>query len=131
MADYTIRNLREDVEDMAPKFGHSPGMESRFARRALGAEKAGVTYFRLAPGFRVPFGHTHAEQEEIYVLVSGSGRLKLDDDVVELREWDAVRIPAGVWRNMEAGPDGLVFLAFGAPLMDPADAELAPGWWED
>jgi uncharacterized cupin superfamily protein len=131
MADHTIKNLREDVEDQAPKFGFSPDMESRFARRALGAENAGLTYFRLAPGFRVPFGHVHSGQEEIYVVVSGGGRIKLDDDVVELREWDAVRIPAGVWRNVEAGPDGLVYLAYGAPLFDPSDADMAQGWWSD
>ena len=131
MAHYTIKNLREDVEDMAPKFGHSPGMEARFARRALGAENAGLSYFRLAPGFRVPFGHTHSEQEEDYVLLTGGGRIKLDDDVVELREWDAVRIPAGVWRNVEAGPDGLVFVAYGAPLIDPSDSEMKPAWWSD
>jgi quercetin dioxygenase-like cupin family protein len=129
MADYTIRNLRDDVEDSAPKFGHSPDMEARFGRRVLGAEQSGVSYFRLAPGFRAPFGHTHSEQEETYVLVDGSARIKLDDDVVELRAWDAVRIAPGVWRNLEAGPEGVGLIAFGAG--PSGDSEMAQGWWSD
>jgi mannose-6-phosphate isomerase-like protein (cupin superfamily) len=129
MADYTIKNLREDVEDSAPKFGHSPQMEARFARRALGAEQSGLTYMRIAAGFRVPFGHQHAEQEEIYVLLEGGGRIKLDDELVELRRWDAVRIPPGTWRNLEAGPDGLLMLAYGAG--PSGDSEMAADWWTD
>ena len=105
MADYTLKNL-QDIEDQAPKFGHSPDMEARFGRNPLGLEQSGVSYLRLAAGFRVPFGHTHSRQEEVYVVVYGSGRIKLDDDVVELQEWDFVRIPAGVWRNAEAGACG-------------------------
>jgi uncharacterized cupin superfamily protein len=130
MADYTLKNL-QDIEDQAPKFGHSPDMEARFGRKPLGLEQSGVSYLRLAPGFRVPFGHTHSRQEEVYVVVYGSGRVKLDDDVVELQEWDFVRIPAGVWRNAEAGPDGLALLLFGSPGEDNSDAEMTPGWWSD
>ncbi len=131
MADYTVLNLKADVEDMAPGAGLSPNLESRFARRALGLEKSGLSYFRVAPGFRVPFGHRHGEQEEIYVVLSGGVRMKLEDDLVELRPLDAVRVPGHVTRAMEAGPDGAEILAFGAPNTDGKDAEMVQGWWED
>jgi mannose-6-phosphate isomerase-like protein (cupin superfamily) len=131
MADYTVLNLKTDVEDMAPAGGMAPNMEARFARRALGLEKSGISYFRVAPSFRVPFGHRHGEQEEVYVVLSGSARMKLEDDLVELKPWDAVRVPGHVTRAMEAGPDGAEILAFGAPNTDGKDAEMVQGWWED
>jgi mannose-6-phosphate isomerase-like protein (cupin superfamily) len=122
MSGYTIENLKE-IEDSAQKFGLSPNLEARFA--------AGFSYQRLAPNFRIPFGHKHAEQEEVYVLVSGSGRVKLDDEVVELKQWDAVRVPKDTMRNFEAGPDGAEILVFGAPRTPPGDAEVTHGWWTD
>jgi mannose-6-phosphate isomerase-like protein (cupin superfamily) len=131
MPDYTVINLKRDVEDMAPKFDLSPGLESRFARVPLGLENSGASYFKVAPGFRMPFGHRHSEQEEVYVVVSGSGRLKLDDDILDLEQWDVVRIPTGVWRGFEGGPNGTELLAFGAPNTDNKDAETQPGWWGD
>ncbi len=130
MADYTLVNLREDVQDMAPRFGME-GIESRFARTNLEMEKGGVSYFRLDPGFRAPFGHTHSEQEEVYVVLSGSARLALGDDVIDMAQFDAVRMAPGVWRGMEAGPDGVEFIAFGAPNTDNKDAELKQGWWPE
>jgi mannose-6-phosphate isomerase-like protein (cupin superfamily) len=129
MADFTKLNIKRDVEDMAPRFDLSPGLESRFARRPLGLERSGFSYFRIAPGFRIPFGHRHTEQEELYVIASGSARVKLDDDVLELGEWDAVRIPRGTMRAFEGGPDGAELLAFGAPNTDNEDIEMVPGWW--
>ena len=129
MADYTKINLKQDVEDMAPKFQLSPGLESRFARKPLGLENSGFSYYRIAPDFRTPFGHKHSEQEELYVVVSGSAQLKLDDDVIELAQWDAVRIPAEAMRCLEGGPEGAEVLAFGAPNTDNQDAEMVPGWW--
>jgi mannose-6-phosphate isomerase-like protein (cupin superfamily) len=131
LTDYTVVNLHRDVEDQAPKFGYAPNLESRFARIALGLSNSGLSHFKIAPGFRIPFGHVHSEQEEVYVVVSGSARVKLDDLIVELGTWDAVRIPAGVWRGMEAGPDGAEVLAFGAPNTDNADIEMQPDWWSD
>jgi mannose-6-phosphate isomerase-like protein (cupin superfamily) len=131
MADYTKLNLKQDVEDMAPKFGFSPGMESRFARQPLDLAQSGVSYFRLAPEFRMPFGHRHGEQEEVYVIVSGNARMKLEDDIVELRQWDVVRVPGSTTRALEGGPDGAEVLAFGAPSNQNKDAEMVPGWWED
>jgi quercetin dioxygenase-like cupin family protein len=127
---YTVKNLKE-IEDQAPKFGFAPNLEARFATEPLGLEHTGVSYQRLASNFRMPFGHTHPEQEEIYVLVSGSGRIKLDDEVIELRQWDAVRIEKGTMRNIEAGPDGAELIAFGAPRAGANDAEMTPGWWTD
>jgi mannose-6-phosphate isomerase-like protein (cupin superfamily) len=134
MAAYTIANLKSDVEDQAPKFGLSPDLEGHFARRELGLEQSGVSYQKLAPGFRVPFGHKHEKQEEIYVILAGSGRAKLDDDVVDLKAWDALAIQPGVWRAVEAGPDGIELIAFGArPGMpaDSQDADMEQGWWKD
>jgi mannose-6-phosphate isomerase-like protein (cupin superfamily) len=127
---YTVVNLKQ-VENMAPKFGLSPGLESRFARVPLELENSGLSYFRVAPDFRAPFGHTHKEQEEIYLVLSGSARLKLDDDVVELNEWDAVRIPRGVMRALEGGPQGAEILAFGAPSNENRDVEMVQNWWTD
>ena len=130
MADYTKLNLRHDVEDMAPKF-ELAGVESHFARVPLGLEQSGVSYFKLDPGFRFPFGHDHGEQEEIYVLISGAATLRLDDDELALAPLDAVRIPAGAKRNVAAGPDGAELIAFGAPNTENKDAEMIPGWWGD
>jgi uncharacterized cupin superfamily protein len=131
MSDHTIVNLKRDVEDMAPKFDLSPGLESRFARKPLALEKSGMSYYKVAPNFRTPFGHRHGEQEEVSVIVSGSARLKLDDEIVDLRQWDAVRIPGPVTRALEGGPEGAEVLAFGAPNTDNKDAEMFPGWWTD
>jgi mannose-6-phosphate isomerase-like protein (cupin superfamily) len=132
MAAYTIVNLKE-VEDQAPRFGHSPDLEARFAGATLELESSGVSYQRLAPNFRGPFGHKHKRQEELYVIVGGSARLKLDDEVVELKTWDAVRVPPEVIRCFEGGPEGVEILAFGAPktgsLAD--DVEMIPDWWTD
>jgi mannose-6-phosphate isomerase-like protein (cupin superfamily) len=130
MADLTRVNLKSDVKDMAPEFGME-GIESRFARTNLDLENSGLSYFRLDGGFRTPFGHTHSEQEEVYVVISGTARVALDDEIVDLRQWDAIRIPSGTMRGMEAGEDGAEVLAFGAPNTDNKDAEMQPGWWPE
>ena len=131
MADYTLLNLRSGVEDMAPKFDiMGDGIEARFARKPLGLEKSGLSYFKLDSGYKLPFGHSHSEQEEIYLVVSGSARLKLDDEELELTELDAVRIPAGVMRGMAGGPDGGELIAFGAPNTDNKDIDMQPGFYE-
>ena len=131
MSDYTLVNLKDDVEDMAPKFGLSPGLESRFARVPLELTQSGLSYYRVAPGFRLPFGHTHEEQEEVYVVVSGSARIKLDDELVELKQWDALRVPPKTVRAFEAGNEGAEIVAFGAPNTDNKDAEMVQDWWSD
>ena len=127
---YTKANLKSDVENAAPKFDMPSEMEARFARRAIAGETLGLSHMRLEPGFRIPFGHKHSGQEEVYVVVRGSGRVKVDDEIVELQEWDAIRFDKDTMRQMEAGPDGMEYLAFGAGT-DPRDAEMAPGWWAD
>ena len=129
MAAFTKLNLRHDVEDMAPKFGMPDGIEAHFGRKPLGLAKSGLSYFKLGPDYKLPFGHRHSEQEEIYVVVSGSAALKLDDEEVELKELDAVRIPEGVMRGMAAGPRGAELIAFGAPNTDNKDIEMVQDWW--
>jgi uncharacterized cupin superfamily protein len=111
----------------------APDLEVRFAGAPLELEKSGVSYQRLAPNFRVPFGHRHDQQEELYVLVSGSARLKLDDEVVELKQWDAVRVSSDTMRAFEAGQDGAEIIAFGAPNTGPPaeDVDMSPNWWTD
>lgn len=129
MSDYTKQNLRE-VENASPKFGMPAGIEARFARGALEGTSLGLSLIKLGPNFRVPFGHMHTQQEEVYVLVSGSARIKLDNEILELEPWDAVRIGTGTMRNVEAGPEGAEYLAFGAGD-DPRDAEIEQNWWSD
>ncbi len=133
LPDHTIINLKE-VEDQAPRFGFAPDLEARFATDPLELHKSGVSYQRLAPNFRIPFGHRHREQEELYVIVSGSARIKLDNEVVELRQWDAVRVPAKTMRCFEGGAEGTEIIAFGAPHTGPPaadDVEMTPNWWKD
>jgi mannose-6-phosphate isomerase-like protein (cupin superfamily) len=129
MASYTKKNLR-DVENKAPKFDMPDEMDARFARTELKGETLGLSIMKLDPGFRIPFGHKHSDQEEVYVVVGGSGRVKVDNEVVELSQWDAIRFDKDTMRNMEAGPEGIEYIAFGAGD-DPLDAEMAPGWWSD
>ena len=130
MANYTKVNLK-DVEDQAPSGGLSPGLKAHFARVPLELEKSGISYFRIAPNFRIPFGHKHSEQEEVYLVVDGNARARVDDDVVELKPWDAIRIPTGAMRGLEAGSEGAEVIAFGAPNTENADVEMTPGWWTD
>ena len=129
MNGYTKANLKE-IEDQAPNFGMSSDLEARFARSVIGGETLGLSVMKLAPGFRVPFGHKHGDQEEVYVVVRGSARVKVDDEIVELGEWDAIRFDSDAMRDVEAGPEGVEYLAFGAGS-DPRDAETVQGWWTD
>src|SRR5262245_15022056 len=111
---YTKTNLRADVENQAPNFGMPSDMQARFARKAIGGETLGLSLFTLAPNFRIPFGHKHSEQEEVYVVVRGSGRISVDNDVVDLAQWDAIRFDTDTMRCVEAGPEGIEYVAFGA-----------------
>ena len=126
MAEFTKLNLKDDVENASERFGLAPQMEARFARRAMGLEGGGFSYQKLAPDFRAPIAHRHKTQEEVYVILAGGGRIKIEDEVLELRQWDAVRLPPETARAFEAGPDGLELLAFGphhprdgSPVEDP------------
>ena len=127
MADHTIVNLQE-VEDAAKKFGMPPGLEARFARSALRLQKSGVTLFKVGPDFRVPWGHRHRDQEEVYLVLRGSATVAFGDgETAELREWDAVRIPADEARSFKSGPDGAEVLAFGAG--EQGDTEMIQDFW--
>jgi mannose-6-phosphate isomerase-like protein (cupin superfamily) len=131
---FTRKNIKADVEDVGSNFDGAPGLEFHLATKALELQESGLSHQRIPPGSRFPYGHTHATQEEVYVVVRGSGRMKLDDEVVDLREWDAVRVPLGTWRGYEAGPEGLEILVIGAPNLgdDPReDVEGRRDWWAD
>ncbi|HYY21172.1 MAG TPA: cupin domain-containing protein [Thermoleophilaceae bacterium] len=123
---YTIKNLRE-VEDSAAKFGYSEMQESRFPREDLGAEEIGLAYHVVRPGKRQAFAHRHERAEEIYVVLRGTGRVKLDDQIVEVGPMDSIRVAPSVARAFEAGPDGLELLAFGP--RHPGDAEVIQDFW--
>ncbi len=123
---YTIKNLK-DVEDSAVRFGFSETQESRFPQKDLGAEATGLAFHIVKPGKRQAFGHRHDEAEEVAVVLRGSGRVKLDDDVVELRELDAIRLAPSVARCFEGGPEGLELLVFGP--RHEGDGELLKDFW--
>jgi mannose-6-phosphate isomerase-like protein (cupin superfamily) len=131
MAGYTKVNLKDEVEDQAPNFGLEGKIEARMARVPLELEHQGVTYQRLAPNYRMPFAHSHKTQEEVYILISGSARAKLGDDVVDLKPFDALRVHKDTIRGFEAGPDGAEMIAVGAPHTGPGDADMVQDWWMD
>jgi mannose-6-phosphate isomerase-like protein (cupin superfamily) len=126
MPDFTKVNLKE-IEDSAGD--NSPGLEARFGRKQLDSQHLGVSYFRYAADVRSPIGHSHREQEEAYVVVSGSGRIRLDDEIVELREWDVVRVAPAVVRGFEGGPGGLELIAIGSDRPEGGDGVRVDEWW--
>jgi mannose-6-phosphate isomerase-like protein (cupin superfamily) len=128
VTDFTIKNLK-DVEDSAQDRG--PDIEARFGRKHLQSEHLGVSYFRYGPGYKAPIGHRHREQEEAYVVVSGSGRIRLDDEIINLRQWDVVRVAPQVVRAFEGGPDGLELIAVGADRPEGGDGEMIRDFWTD
>lgn len=125
--DYAKKSLRA-VEDMAVKHGFSDTQEARFPRADLGAEATGIGYLVIKPGQREAFAHRHSEAEEIYVILAGSGRVKLDDDLVDLATLDAVRVSPGVTRAFEADRQGLEVLVFGPHV--EGDGEMVHGFWD-
>jgi uncharacterized cupin superfamily protein len=129
MPEPFTRKKLTDVKDSAPEFGYGEAMEARFARADLGAEQVGISHHRIKPGQRQSFGHRHDEDEEIYVILRGTGRMKVGDEVIEVEELDAIRMTPEVMRAVEAGDDGLEFLAFGTHR--EGDGEVVPGWWND
>ena len=125
---YTLIRLT-DVEDSAPRFGFSDVQEARFANDDLETEDTGVSHLRVKAGERQAFAHRHDAAEEVYVVLSGSGRVKLDDEIVEIEALDAIRVAPGVTRQFEAGSDGIEVLAFGQ--RHEGDGELVKDWWTD
>jgi quercetin dioxygenase-like cupin family protein len=128
MSDWTIVNLL-DVENTAA--GRLDGLEARMARKDLESRELGVSLFRYAPNLRNPMSHRHGEQEEAYVVVSGSGRIRLDDEVRDVRQWDIVRVAPEVVRAFEAGPDGMDVVAVGGPKPEGGDGEIVESPWPD
>ncbi len=128
MPDYTIVNLLE-IDDSVG--GRLEGLEGRFSRKHLGSRDLGVSHWRYAPNLRNPMGHSHREQEEAYVVVAGSGRVRLDDEVQEIRQWDVVRVAPAVIRAFESGPDGLDLIAVGGPKPEGGDGVQSDTPWPD
>jgi mannose-6-phosphate isomerase-like protein (cupin superfamily) len=130
----SLSNIKADLEDIGPRFDGAPDLEFRAATKALELEKSALSYQRVPPGYRFPYGHTHKKQEEVYVVLRGTGRINVDGEIVELKQWDAIRVPPGTWRGYEAGPEGLELLVVGAPNLgeDPRDdVEGKRDWWAD
>ncbi|MGH2913620.1 MAG: cupin domain-containing protein [Solirubrobacteraceae bacterium] len=125
---HTKTNLR-DVADSAAKHGLSDTQEARFPREELGAEQTGLNYLIVKPGRREAFAHRHHKAEEIYLVLGGSGKVKLDAELVALAPHDLVRVSPGTVRSFEAGPEGLEVLVFG-PRVE-GDGELVDGFWDD
>ena len=128
MSDFAITNLME-LENVAAQ--RTPDVDARFARQHIDSEHLGVSYFRYAPGFRSRTGHSHREQEEAYVVVGGSGRVKLDGEVRELRRWDVVRVAPRVVRAFEAGAEGLELIVVGSDRPEGGDGTMITDWWTD
>jgi mannose-6-phosphate isomerase-like protein (cupin superfamily) len=128
MPNYSIKNLKE-VEDSAAN--RDADVEARFGRKHLDSEHLGISYFRYGANYKSAFGHRHREQEEGYVVVSGSGQVKLDDEVVDLHQWDVVRVAPGVVRAFAGGPDGLELIAIGSDRPEGGDGEMAQDFWAD
>jgi uncharacterized cupin superfamily protein len=129
LPDYTIVNLLE-LENQAVEGGST--VDARFVRSKIGSEHIGVSHFRYAPGRRSARGHSHREQEEVYVVLSGSGSVKLDDELHDLRSWDVVRVAPQTIRGFSAGPDGLELLAIGSDRPEGGDGVHSDEtWWGD
>jgi mannose-6-phosphate isomerase-like protein (cupin superfamily) len=131
---FTRKNIKADLEDIGSRFDGAPELEFRAATKPLGLQQSALSHQRVPPGYRFPYGHSHETQEEVYVVVRGGGRMKVDDEVFELAEWDAVRVPPGSWRGYEAGATGLEILVIGAPNLgdDPrGDVDGKRDWWTD
>src|SRR5690242_15352110 len=128
MSDYAIVNLREVDDDTG---GRTPGLEGRFGRKYLDSRDLGVSLWTYEPNLRHPLNHSHKEQEEAYVVVRGSGRMRLGDEIREIKEWDVIRVAPEVIRGFEAGPDGLELLAVGGPKPEGGDGQLSDSPWPE
>jgi quercetin dioxygenase-like cupin family protein len=114
------------VADKSPK---DLPIQWRFARDALGSPELGVSRFTYEAGARMPWGHRHQQQDEVYVVVAGSGRAKLDDEIIQLRTWDVLRVAPAVMRSFEAGPDGMDVICIGGRKPAGGDTEKDQSFW--
>ncbi len=131
MPGYTIKNLME-LDDAAKASREAavmdevPDIEARFARSHIDSEHVGLTHMRYGPDTRTPFGHSHREQEEVYVVLSGSGQVKLDDDIRDIGQWDIVRVAPATVRAFHSGPDGLELLIAASDRPEGGDGVPGP-----
>ena len=121
-SDYAIKNF-EDIEPSG-----KGGIDGRFSRKFLDSTELGVSRWRYPPGEQSA-GHRHGVQEEVYAVINGSGRVKLDDEIIEIKQWDVIRVAPRVARGFEAGPDGLEIIAAGGSKPEGGDGELVEGHW--
>jgi uncharacterized cupin superfamily protein len=128
MSEYTKVNLK-DCDDVAA--GRGVDVEGRMGRSKLGSEHLGVSYFRYGPNYHSTMGHHHAVQEEAYVVVGGSGRARLGDEIIELGQWDVLRVAPAVIRAFEAGPQGLELVAVGSDRPEEGDGSMVHDFWTD
>ena len=128
MSRFATVNLLDVEDSMGDR---APGIQLRIGRKHLDSRDLGISHVRLEPNLRSHFAHSHREQEEAYVVVAGSGRVLLDDEVLELRQWDVVRIAPEVVRAVEAGPDGLDIIAVGGPKPEGGDGVPGTAAWPD
>jgi mannose-6-phosphate isomerase-like protein (cupin superfamily) len=128
MSDYTKTNMMGLANILD---GRVEGVEARFARDPSESEHLGVSHFRFAPGVRAPFGHHHKEQEEVYLVIEGSGRVKLGDEILDLAQWDVLRVAPSVVRAFEGGPDGMAYVAVGSDRPEGGDGEMVQDFWVD
>jgi quercetin dioxygenase-like cupin family protein len=128
VSDYAIVNLLE-IDDSVE--GRVPGLEGRFSRKFVGSTHLGVSHWKYAPNLRNPGAHSHRVQEEAYVVVAGSGRVRLDGEMRDIRQWDVIRVAPEVVRAFEAGPDGLELIAVGGPKPEEGDGVLSDSPWPD
>jgi len=126
MPDYAIVNLLE-IDDSTE--GRVPGMEGRFSRKFLGSRDLGVSHWTYGPHVRSAGAHSHREQEEAYVVVAGAGRVRLDDEVRDIEQWDVIRVAPEVVRAFEGGPDGLELIAVGGPKPEGGDGVRSDSPW--
>jgi mannose-6-phosphate isomerase-like protein (cupin superfamily) len=128
MSRHTIVNLK-GIE--APETARASGVDAHFARSHMGSDHLGISYFRYPAGVRNTSGHSHREQEEAYLVIGGSGQIKLDDEVFDLAQWDLVRVAPDVVRALRPGPDGLEVIAVGSDRPEGGDGTLIKDWWTD
>lgn len=106
-------------------------LELRVLRDRLGCEHIGVSYLRFGPDWPLTTGHRHpAGGEEVYVLIEGSARIKIGEDVVHMEAPAAIRVPSEEFRAIRAAGDApAVFVVAGYPIEDPDETVLAPDFW--
>ena len=129
---FTLRNIKQDLEDVGSNFDGPPDLKFRAATKALELEQSGLCYQRVPPNYRFPYGHTHTKQEEVYMVIRGSGRMKVDDEFVEVREWGRRARAARYVARLRGGADGIELLAFGAPHLGESPRDDVDGqrdWW--